>query len=324
MSLVVLARSLYAAFQTGAACAQAPRPWREVAVACARPGEVGRPPVCRGGRRSASALRREAGQSPAICCRPHPVTGWEGVAARRDSRPAVSAASVGLKALQPARPEGRSGSLGDAMEAARGAWQGLLQYAGQKPAHCEAVAAAAGYRDSGKPRAGAESGDGWLCGTCGGELTTAGGLAAHRARKHGHTAPERAVVVDSVCPLCGVDFRTRRRARVHIRYGAAACRLAFADGAFGEAPPEAVAAADVAQAAEARAVRSAGITPGVGLPALLPPPVATAAAAAAPTGHRVAARAQPGGTAALAGAATAVSGAGLGGSTNGDCLQDRP
>ncbi len=146
----------------------------------------------------------------------------------------------------------------------------FAKFAAKHPARCEAFAIEAGYLASTEVPSAVDSGDGWMCGTCGREFGTPGGLAAHRARKHGYVAPERQCIVGSVCPVCSIDFRTRRRARIHARYGAATCRAAFASGAVPLADAAAVAAADQQQAAAARAQKQSGIDAGTGLPAIPP------------------------------------------------------
>ena len=168
-----------------------------------------------------------------------------------------------------------------------GPWRGLLKLflaAGRKdPARCSALAMAAGCEPPpGAAPDGAEEA-GKRCDECSRVCASAGGLAAHRARVHGHRAVEREVVLTSTCPACGTDFRTRRRARIHVRYGAAACRAALPAGVLLPGSADAVTAADAAQAAVAQADRRVSWSAGAGLPAIrpaaaVPPPAAQAAA----------------------------------------------
>ncbi len=145
----------------------------------------------------------------------------------------------------------------------------MLGVAAKEPVEFEKLLRIVGHgaTDALEPAA---EGDGWLCGAlgCGREFTTAVGLAAHRTRAHGYTAPERSLVVSSVCPVCGKDFRSRKRARLHLRYGARDCRLACLEGRIPAAGEELVAEADAAQAAAGRAFRRTGAVLGAGLPSL--------------------------------------------------------
>ena len=163
-------------------------------------------------------------------------------------------------------------------------WEALLQYrrewsslvklfrrtAAERPTWAELLCTDAGHLPSCEVDMAPciSSGDGWLCGACGREFPTFGGLSSHRARVHGHRARERDFVTGTVCPACGVDFRSRRRVRIHLRAGAASCREALASGALLRADPEAVAAADQAQATQARESRRAGRDTTAGLPCL--------------------------------------------------------
>ena len=151
-------------------------------------------------------------------------------------------------------------------------WSNLLRLfrrtAAERPAWAEELCIEAGHAPSGEHGTGpsVSSGDGWLCGTCGREFQSFGGLTAHRARVHGHRAQERDFVVGTICPACGVDLRSRRRVRIHLRAGAASCREALTSGALVRADPTAVLAADRAQAAQSRESRRAGRDTSAGLP----------------------------------------------------------
>ena len=151
----------------------------------------------------------------------------------------------------------------------------MVGVASKQPVEFEKMMSSVGHRatDGREPAA---EGDGWLCGAlgCGREFSTAVGLAAHRTRAHGYTAPERSLVASSLCPVCGTDFRSRKRARLHLRYGALGCRLAMVEGRIPEAGEELIAEADAAQAAAGRAFRRTGAVLGAGLPSL--PPAAAA------------------------------------------------
>jgi hypothetical protein len=114
---------------------------------------------------------------------------------------------------------------------------------------------------------------------------------SHGGAVHGRRAVERQLVIGTVCPSCPMDFRTRRRARKHLRYGASACVEAARAGLLPVHEATAVAAADRPGAAARLSARRRGVEAGAGLPAL---PAAVVAAAAAAPAEAAAATGGPG------------------------------
>ena len=151
----------------------------------------------------------------------------------------------------------------------------MVQAAAKQPVEFEKKLVSLGVRATDGREPVAEC-DGWVCNIdgCLREFSTTVGLAAHRTRAHGYTAPERNLVASSLCPVCGTDFRSRKRARLHLRYGALGCRLAMEEGRIPEVEECLIAEADAAQAAAGRAFRRTGAVLGAGLPSL--PPAAAA------------------------------------------------
>ena len=151
----------------------------------------------------------------------------------------------------------------------------MVQAAAKDPVEFEKKLVSLGVRATDGREPAAEC-DGWVCNMdgCLREFSTTVGLAAHRTRAHGYTAPERNLVASSLCPVCGTDFRSRKRARLHLRYGALGCRLAMEEGRIPEVEGCLIAEADAAQAAAGRAFRRTGAVLGAGLPSL--PPAAAA------------------------------------------------
>ncbi len=71
--------------------------------------------------------------------------------------------------------------------------------------------------------------DEFMCGDCGRSFRTSAACKLHRAKVHdeGHAARIRAVVVNSTCPGCFVDFRSWLRVVHHLSQGKSGCRTAF-------------------------------------------------------------------------------------------------
>ena len=114
----------------------------------------------------------------------------------------------------------------------------------------------------------ASSTDGeFLCVDCGHEARTLARLKLHRLRVHGVRRAARQFVVDSVCPACGGDFRSRLRVLKHLERGASACQAALASGRLPVFSAEAIAAADATDALARRAAKDRGVWPESGPPA---------------------------------------------------------
>ena len=110
-------------------------------------------------------------------------------------------------------------------------------------------------------------------------------LRAHVAAKHGHRREARFYTLDSRCPVCRCDFRTRLRAIEHLHRGAAICGLEWRRGALPRFPAQAVSEVDARDSTHRRTARRSGRDPLAGLPMLRQTHTAGVANVAAARGH---------------------------------------